>query len=275
MEYLVRLRPDPLTRVEADGSVTDLLALDRDVKTFLAGAPTLFYGDVDLSSFTTETDQFRLNACAGNATGDSIEVLNDIEEKDLAAKEGRAPNPPVQVSRLFIYNMTRQRQGELQYDQGTYIRGCFDTLSRFGVCEESHWPYDENKVYTSPSLLAQRRAVGNRIHAYYKIKDDSSRLDQVIAALRARHPVVFGTAVSQAFMALRGDAVQNAPAESEISGNHAMLIVGYFQGVGFLVKNSWGRRWGANGFCIMSPDYIAWEKSFDFWVPTRGVNFST
>lgn len=270
-----RLRPDPGTRVEADGSVTDLFALDRDAKPFLVGLPEAFGGDVDLSGFTTETDQLALDACAGNATADSIEILNDMAEKKQALFEGRAPTPPVQLSRLFVYSMARQRMGELHLDDGTYIRACFDVLSRFGTCEESYWPYDPSKVFTSPSMLAQRRAVGHRIHGYYKIKDDSSRLDQVVAALRAQHPVVFGTSVSRAFTAMQGDKLQLPPDDpTQIAGGHAMIIVGYFQGVGFLVKNSWGKRWGANGFCMMAPEYIAWKDSFDFWVPTIGVDFS-
>lgn len=266
MSYLARLRPDPTERVESDGSFVDLFAKDRDAGTFLTGLPRVFEGDVDLSSYTTATNQLRLEACAGNATADSIEILLDIEEKRKAQEEGRAPNPPIQVSRLFIYNMTRQCLGELHQDNGIYIRSCFDTLSRFGVCEESYWPYDPSKVYTSPSILAQRRAVGNRIHSYYKIKDSSRREAQIIEALQSKYPVVFGTGISKQFMELRGDAVQQIP--SATVGNHAMIIVGYFRGVGFLVKNSWGREWGANGLCLMSSDYINWEGSFDFWVPT-------
>lgn len=266
MDYPTSLVADPLSRVESDGSVTDLFAKDRDAARFLTGLPSVLSGDVDLSSYTTETDQLNLESCAGNATADSIEILLDIAEKDAASAEGREPKPPVQVSRLFIYSMTRERIGELGNDAGTYIRGCFDTLSRFGVCEESYWPYDPSKVYTSPSLKAQRRAVGNKIHSYYKIKESSNRLDQIVSALRARHPVVFGTGISKDFMRLKGDAVQEIP--SNPAGNHAMIIVGYFQGIGFLVKNSWGRRWGANGLCLMSPEYISWEGSFDFWVPT-------
>lgn len=276
MSYTARLRPDPEVRVEADGSVTDLVGLDRDAGAFLAALPQAVPGDTDLSSFTTETDQLRLNACAGNGTGDSIELLNDIAEKRQAARDGRPPLAPVQVSRLFIYNLARERMGELHVDDGTYIRACFDVLSRFGVCEESLWPYDEAKVFQSPSMLAQRRAVGNRVHGYYKIKDNSSRLDQIVTALRADHPVVFGTKVSRAFMALQGDAPQGPPTDpTQIAGGHAMMIVGYFQGVGFLVKNSWGRRWGANGFCIMTPDYLDWKESFDFWVPTLGADLRT
>lgn len=269
----VCLRPDPDTRVESDGTITDLLAKDRDARTLLAQLPAVHAaGDVDLSGFTTETNQLSLNACAGNATADSIELLNDVEEKTSAQAEGREPAAPEQVSRMFIYNMARQRMGDLGQDQGTYIRACFDVLSRFGVCREETWPYDPAKVFTSPSLRAQQEAVGYRIHSYYKIKDSSDRLNQIVDALRANHPVVFGTQVTEAFMAFRGTTPWGRPSGA-LAGGHAMLIVGYLQGLGFLVKNSWGRTWGDKGFCIMKPEYLDWDQSFDFWVPTTSNPF--
>jgi len=238
-------------------------------------------GDVDMSGNTTETNQFGLSACAGNATGDSIEVLNDIAEKEVAAAEKRAPNPPVQVSRLFIYNMARSLmdddgdgQGDIDKDEGTYIRLCFDVLSRWGVCEESVWPYDEAKVYTAPSIKAMRRATGRKIHSYYRIKDTGNaddRLDAMVAALRAKHPVVFGTLIDKAFMATNGPGIVGPPT-GPTAGGHAMLCVGFVNG-NFLVKNSWGKGWRDNGFVLLTPEYMKWANTWDLWVPTLGAAF--
>jgi hypothetical protein len=128
----------------------DLLAQDRDfttqLKPYLVSASS---GDIDLSPFSTPTNQYQLSACAGNSTADSVEIVSAIEEADRAAKEGRTPVPVPQLSRLFVYSMARSimdddgsGHGQIDKDQGTFIRLCFDTLSRFGICDETIWPYD-------------------------------------------------------------------------------------------------------------------------------------
>jgi C1A family cysteine protease len=53
-----------------------------------------------------------------------------------------------------------------------------------------------------------------------------------------------------------------------------MIVVGYLQGQGFIVKNSWGSDWGSNGFCVLAPEYLAWNATNDLWVPTLGTVFS-
>jgi len=51
-----------------------------------------------------------------------------------------------------------------------------------------------------------------------------------------------------------------------------MLIVGYVDGF-FKVKNSWGSAWREGGYCYFTPEYLAWEKTWDVWVPTMGTVF--
>ena len=231
-------------------------------------------GDVDLRPFCTETHQYRLGSCAGNATADSVEILNAIE--------GR---PAVQLSRLFVYTLARNfmdldRDGrsDIDKDDGTYIRLCFEVLSKFGICREDlpagkgGWPYDESKVHTLPDLMSMRAATGHRIHSYYRIYEyGHDRLDKILEALRANRPVVFGTKIDEAFGDLQDFTpwVRKGPAK----GGHAMVVVGYLEGLGFIVKNSWGRQWGQDGFCLMSPEVFVSDETADLWVPTRGINF--
>lgn len=266
-------RPDPRTETDPYGDVNDLIAKDWNVKDFLAKAPPkVVDGDVDLSGYATDTNQWSLSACAGNATADSVEILDAIEEEDDAKLDGRSPVPTPQLSRLFVYNMAREAAGEIAKDEGTYIRYCFNVLSTFGICEENVWPYELLKVFTSPTIKAQRRALGHKIHGFYRIKsDEDQRLDDIVAALRARHPVVFGTLIDSAFQANSGSTVIDRPGAVTVGG-HAMIVVGYVGGL-FKVKNSWGSDWRDKGYCLMKPEYLAWEETQDLWVPTLGVHF--
>jgi len=231
-------------------------------------------GDVDLRAYCTESNQYQVGSCAGNATADATEILDALE-----AEAKGLPVNPVQLSRLFVYTLARSLQDEdgdgdndVDRDKGTYIRLCMDVLTRFGICTEAVWPYDVSKVYDLPSIKAMRQAAGHRIRGYFRIDETGdARLEAIKAALRANHPVVFGTRVGTAFTKITDMTPQGIP--SDDLGGHAMIIVGYLEGLGFIVKNSWGCDWGENGFCIMSPEYIAWERTHDIWVPTRGSGF--
>jgi hypothetical protein len=233
-------------------------------------------GDVDLSPHTTSTNQYSAGSCAGNATADSVEVLNSIE--------GLAK---VELSRLFVYTLARNfmdvdldGKSDIDKDDGTYIRLCFDVLSKFGICREDlagdkgGWPYDLSKLHVLPSLKAMRAATGHRIHSYYRIDETGQdRVDAILAALRGNHPVVFGTSVTRAFTQLR-DAGPVAPPEGEATiGGHAMMLCGYDRTKGFLMHNSWGTGWGDGGFAYLTEDYLAWDGTGDIWVPTKGTVF--
>ena len=53
------------------------------------------------------------------------------------------------------------------------------------------------------------------------------------------------------------------------SGGHAFALVG-FNRVGFVIQNSWGKRWGAGGFAVIS--YADWlAHAMDVWVAAMGV----
>jgi hypothetical protein len=280
MAFSLGYRRDPTRGRDATGQVVDLIARDRDfttkLKPYLVSSSD---GDVDLSLYATETNQLDLSACAGNATADSIEVGSAVDEENRARAEGREPAPQPQLSRLFIYSMAREildsngdGVGDLDQDEGTYIRLCFDILNRFGICAEATWPYDVSKAHTAPSLKAMRQATGHHLHSYYRIKSEGDgRLEDIVAALRGRHPIVFGTLISQEFMNEGGSSVVDRPAGTTLGG-HAMMIVGYVGG-NFKVKNSWGSSWKEGGYCYFTPDYLIWNETADLWVPTSGTVF--
>lgn len=225
-------------------------------------------GDVDLRPFCTETNQFSASSCVGNATADSVEILDAIE--------GR---PRVQLSRLFVYTLARNMadedgdgKGDINIDHGTHIRLAFDVLGKFGICTEAMWPYDLHKLFVLPSLKAMREATGHRIHSYYRVRETGDdRCDSVLQALRGNHPVVFGTLVDKPFCNNPGSNPVGIPAGATVGG-HAMIVVGYTGG-NFIVKNSWGNGWGDKGFWYMKPEYLAWSQTTDLWVPTSGSTF--
>lgn len=224
------------------------------------GASEVSTATYDLRPYCTPSNQASLSACAGNATADAVEILDAVAGK-----------PVVQLSRLFVYSMSRILHQQLHLDEGTYIASCFEVLSRFGVCSEERWPYDTSKVFVAPSLKAERDARAHKIHSYYKVTAKGrDRMPQILSALANNCPVVFGTLVSRELSGHQGDAVVGIP-QGDIAGGHAMIIVGYDPTKkAFIIKNSWGSSWGMDGFAYFSEDYICWDETWDMWVPFGG-----
>ncbi len=279
---MVRLdyRPDPVSSSNSSGATVGW-ETDYDFQEVSSKLTAVSAGDVDLREYCTDSDQGGIGSCAGNATADAVEILDAQEEERKATAEGRLRRAVLQLSRMFIYFLARgmldeDRNGQADTDQdgGCYIRDCLEVLSRFGICDETIWPYDELKVFVAPSIKAMRQATAHRIHSYYRIKEEGEdRLAAIRSALRAKLPVIFGTKVTEAFTGSSGGKGVVTRPSGPFAGGHAMVVVGLV-GENFLVKNSWGPSWGEGGYFLMAPDYLAWEETSDIWVPMMGSAFN-
>jgi C1A family cysteine protease len=257
---------DPRFRVDPSGNNIDLLASDRRFADLIfTNELRLGSGDVDLSQYCVAMNQYSLESCTGNATCESLEILENI-----------ATGSATILSRLFTYAMARTIEGTLSVDAGSHVRTCFETLSLYGVCEETTWPYDMTKVNVSPSILAQQQAVGHKVSAYYRITSTGDqRLADIQTALRNKLPVVIGTQIGNDFeKATASTGPLSPPDVLSIIGGHALVVVGYVGGA-YKIKNSWGTGWGDGGFCLFTPEYLTSSETDDLWVPTHASSFAT
>jgi C1A family cysteine protease len=206
-------------------------------------------------------DQQVLSSCVGNAVVGAFELLRiraGLQHEDL--------------SRLFVYYNSRAQHGAELRDDGTYIRMCFKSLQTLGVCKEENWPYDVNKVLVRPSWKALREAYCYKIKSFSRILDEGSGRNTLIEnAIRSGHPVVFGMLVDQAFVENITGVIEFG--DSFVSkGSHAMVIVGFNASTRtFIIRNSWGRMWGSDGYAALKYEYLDLCNANDFWVCT-GIN---
>lgn len=223
-----------------------------------------FSGSMVLLPQTTPiSDQGSLSSCVANATCDALELLTQT---------------PVQLSRLTLYWLARDTHGDACRDEGTFIRAAFGVLRRLGIPREDLWPYIEANVNVRPPILALQSGWDHRLDGFERIvARGSARGDEVEAAIRSGHPVVFAVEVGKPFAEYSGgDVAFDAPARS--IGGHAMVIVGVRRTSTrrlFLVRNSWGEDWGLreiHGHAWISEEYLA--TATDLWVPTQAVDFS-
>lgn len=207
-------------------------------------------------------DQGQLGSCTANALAGALEFLED--------KDGIRFTD---VSRLFIYYNERAVEHTVGTDSGAMLRDGIKVLAKQGVCSETLWPYVTSRFATRPSAGCYADAAKRHISTYERLQT----LDDMRTCLAAGFPFVFGFSVYESFesAAVAKSGLVPMPRSGEANvGGHAVLAVGYSdKEKRFLVRNSWGPRWGLEGYFKMPYAYLANRNlSDDFWTIRRGHN---
>lgn len=92
--------------------------------------------------------------------------------------------------------------------------------------------------------------------------------------LASGYPFVFGFSVYESFesQAVAQTGIVPMPSPNEqLLGGHAVLAVGYDDEQGrFIVRNSWGKDWGMEGYFTIKYDYLLNDNlADDFWTIRR------
>ena len=214
-------------------------------------------------------DQGLIGACTANAIAAAIEF-------DLL-KQKTADFIP---SRLFIYYNERAMKHTVPLDNGAQIRDGIKSVNKLGVCPESQWPYVPTpanpgtnlwsagaKPAQKPPPACYREALNHQVVSYQRVNRD---LTQMKGCLAAGYPFVLGFTVYESFESatVKRTGVLNLPSASEdVVGGHAVLAVGYDDATQrFIVLNSWGAKWGQQGYFTMPYKYLlTGSLARDFW----------
>jgi len=202
-------------------------------------------------------DQGNLNSCTANAISAAIQF-------ELMKQKAKAVFTP---SRLFIYYNERVVENSVKSDPGAQIKDGIKSVNKQGACPETLWPYVETKVTQKPPAAAYSDALKHVTTSYQRV---TRTLSQMKACLADGYPFVFGFTVYASFEedAVAETGILNMPALKEKkAGGHAVLAVGYDDNAKrFIVRNSWGSKWGMNGYFTMPYDYLLnGNLSDDFW----------
>lgn len=171
------------------------------------------------------------------------------------------------LSRLYMYYVARYLQNETQIDSGCSIRTALKALKKYGCCAERLWEYKPDLFRIKPPQECYEDAKRYCNVAYYRV--DS--LKAVKKALAQGDPIIMGATLFDSF---ESDVVEHSgivpmpkDGENEV-GRHCMLIVGFMDATEqFIVRNSWGNKWGLKGYCMMPYKYIGnRELVSDLWV---------
>jgi hypothetical protein len=159
-------------------------------------------------------------------------------------------------SPLDLYLGGRARAGTTDRDAGAMLADVLAHAEAEGFAPDLHWPYGEHEADfrgPPPPALATVRP-RTRLLTWEPL---DWHLDSIRWELACGYPVVIGVRVFEAFEHVGADAPLIPLPAGEPVGGHALCVVGYDNGrEAFLVQNSWGASWGAQGRAWIPYRYV-------------------
>ncbi|MFV0436865.1 MAG: peptidoglycan-binding protein [Desulfopila sp.] len=239
--------------------------------------PELFPKNEEIQQFIGAYSQAGLilnQGREGACTGFGLACVINYLRWRLAAM----PQQLESVSPRMLYHFARRYdEYEGENYEGSSCRGALKGWFHNGACLDSRWPYRAGDDTTRPLPGWDDDAAERTLGVYYRIA--TREITDLQAAI---HEV--GAIYVSAYTHRGWERVSNtaSPPSSHAdlpvipydgipsrSGGHAFALVGYNR-KGFVVQNSWGRRWGAAGFGVLT--YEDWlVHCMDAWVTAMGV----
>ena len=214
--------------------------LEEDYVPMVGNLPS----DVDLRQyFTAVKDQGQLGSCTSFA---SVSVYEYIVRRN-SGKE-------VDLSEMFVY-YNAHRRSETPEDEGTSIYDTIKAMGEDGICLEKFHPYKEDGIQ-APTEEAISDAATRKVTKALNVK---CSLNDIKSAVAQGYPVIIALEVFEGLNSSTGFVVRPTDEERAASddNSHAMVICGYSDPEKvFIVRNSWGVRFGDKGYCYIPYSYI-------------------
>lgn len=206
-------------------------------------------------------DQGSTSSCTGNAAAAGFDHVH-------YEQYGQFLLP----SRLAIYLEGRRYEDSIDEDCGAMIRDVIKGIVKVGCIPETMWPFVESNVTKEPPKELLLEAEKHQAISYYRIPDGN--LEMMLQTLSAGHPIVFGMILFNSFETaeVAKTGIVNLPGRGDKPvGGHAVVLVGFDKSTQrFIVRNSWGTKWGQNGYFTVPFSYISNSGLCnDFWVITK------
>lgn len=236
----------------------------------LFGQPPKLAREIDLRTQYRELgiitkDQGRRPSCSVFAVVSALEFQN-------AKIEGSAEK----LSEEYLIWATRQTLGIRNYqdsefsededgDAGFRLQEVVQAVRTYGIPLQTAMPntYGKSmaKIDEPSSSVIEEARNRRKVHAYEVTgRDRKTKIDNIVHALNEGVPVVVGMQWPVS------STLENAPVLSKQKPRpdyaHAVTLVGYrsdgakHDTLRFVFKNSWGNRWGINGYGWVTYEYL-------------------
>ncbi|MCA2227196.1 C1 family peptidase [Nonomuraea aurantiaca] len=188
----------------------------------------------------------------------------------------RAEGREFEPSLLFNYRLSRKLGGNPDRN-GSHILFSLAAWTRYGLADEASWPLDLNRVNDDPPEEAYP-ASAPRLQLR-RLAGDAMPPEKLLTSLKTPLavgvPVVFEVTLHLSTTGSFADGIFPVPHPREaLLGTHVVLLVGYDEnqpcGPGltgaFRVLNSWGTRWGDDGYGWLPFAYVRQGPVRDSWL---------
>lgn len=154
----------------------------------------------------------------------------------------------INLSEKFVYHNTKKISG-LWNIQGDYIVNALKSICKYGAPLQKDYPDTRDLnwnryVHKEPSPKVYKEAEKYKGKTYWSV---GKTLDEFRSAIYQNHsPVVAGMEWYLSYNRTDKDGKLRLPVGKPVGG-HALAFVGWTKNK-LWVKNSWGTRWGKNGY---------------------------
>jgi C1A family cysteine protease len=239
----------PSRDTDRDWGIKDALAANAITAPVAALPPS-----VDLRAGWWDIgDQESTGSCVGWGAGDGVARYHMVKT-DKLSKNNRLSPRFIWMGSKETDEFTRRPETFIE-SAGTSLKSAMDILRKYGAVPESLLPFhisttmyqgDENEFYAIAANL--------RIASYFNLNKNLANWRTWLAT---HGPILAGLKVDSTWdnaKATHGQLDTFQP--NTVRGGHAICIVGYTTENRFIVRNSWGKSWGDNGFGYASEAYI-------------------
>ena len=195
-------------------------------------------------------DQGTTGSCVGWATADSVLRWHFVKAARLKRDELLSPRFVWMASKETDPFVTRPTA--FIETEGTSLKTALDVARKFGVVRDSVLPFSTGKLYPGRANTFYAVAAQLKIFSYFNL---GTNLSNWRTWLATKGPILTRLDVDDTWedaAATRG-ILDDYKRETQ-HGGHAVAVVGYRPGR-FIIRNSWGTRWGDNGFAYASLAY--------------------
>ncbi len=201
-------------------------------------------------------------------------ALSNVANYLIRSSEEKTDIIPVSPHMFYAMSKRYDEWKGTDYD-GSSARGAMKAWFNHGVCSIHTW--DKEKKDNSFNQDMANEAADRPLGIYYRVNHKD--LDAMHVAI-AEVGVLFATAMihkgwrpDKDDLLAHDGVIEFGNNPDDNLGNHAFAIIGYDK-EGFWIQNSWGCKWGRNGYGHIS--YGDWLRNGnDVWVLRLGVPVKT